>query len=412
MDGMFELRAQGDRVRWDLGRGDVAKACERVNALNKRADIVAVLLRGDGETACGGPPTPALAALAHEALTQRESMLSDSPTVLRVVRLMRAPGTTYVFAGEFDKSVPFRTQQLVYEASGLAAVIIALGVVSFLLARHIAGPVLMLRGAVRRFADGDLEQRIGGALGRRRDELAELGRDFDSMAARIAALLTSQRRLLQDISHELRSPLTRQGVALELARRGAGPDAQGALERVGREAERMNALVDELLTLTRLESGAPAREEYVFGLDELLRGVLEDVAFEAESTQRSVQLNTCTACQVRGQPELLRRAIENVLRNAVRHTSVGSAVEVALESAGKDAVLRVRDHGPGVPEAELQSILRPFYRVGLGRERETGGTGLGLAIADRAVRSHGGTIVPENVPNGGLQVTIRVPLSS
>lgn len=410
-DGIFELRTQGDRVRWDLARGNVDKACERVNALNQRPGIVAVLLRDDGASLCGGPPTPALAALAREALTQRESMVSDSPTLLRVVRLLRASGATYVFAGEFDKSVPFRTQQLVYEASGLAAVVIALGVVSFLLARHIARPVLMLRGAVRRFADGDLEQRIGTALGKRRDELAELGRDFDRMAARIAALLTAQRRLLQDISHELRSPLTRQGVALELARRSVGPEAQGALERVGREAERMNALVDELLTLTRLESGAPTRADVVFSLDELLRDVLEDVAFEAQSTLRSVRLATCVACQVRGQPKLLRRALENVLRNAVRHTPAGSVVEVALERVGAEAAVRIRDQGPGVPEAELQSILRPFYRVSLGRERETGGTGLGLAIADRAVRSHGGSIVPENAPEGGLMVTIRVPIS-
>lgn len=253
------------------------------------------------------------------------------------------------------------------------------------------------------------------------------------MAAKIESLISSQRRLLGDISHELRSPLTRLNVALELARQRSGPEAESALARIQREAENLNDMIGQLLTLTRLESGAETLLKAEFELSELLRGVTDDADFEARSRNRLVTLETVDQLSLIGTEHLLRRAIENVVRNAVHYTAENSAVDVRLridsgepcsgtEATGADAreqsekpsqrcaVITVRDHGPGVPEAALKEIFRPFYRVDDARDREAGGVGLGLAIAERAVRLHGGTVKAANAMGGGLVVTITLSL--
>ena len=266
------------------------------------------------------------------------------------------------------------------------------------------------------------------ALGGRRDELASLAADFDEMAEKIQLLLDSQRRLLGDISHELRSPLARLNVALELARQRSGETAQSALERIQREAETLNEMIGQLLALTRLESGAEEISKTEFDLSLLLREIVKDADFEARARNRSVKLGSAMTAIVNGVPSLLRRAIENVVRNAVHHTAENTQVEIELlESAAQtghgvasestatwnganDAVsIVVRDHGPGVPTQALSEIFRPFYRVDEARDREAGGVGLGLAIAERAVRLHAGTIKASNAPDGGLLVTITLP---
>jgi two-component system sensor histidine kinase CpxA len=272
-------------------------------------------------------------------------------------------------------------------------------------------------------------------MGNRRDELASLGADFDLMAEKIESLINSQRRLLGDISHELRSPLARLNVALELARQRAGADATSALERIQHEAENLNEMIGQLLALTRLESGAEGLKKTAFDLVELVTAITDDARFEAGSRNRSVRLKTSGRCTTVGNELLLRRAIENVVRNAVQYTAEGTEVEIELRSdagvacenqgAGKAvdgpakakteldrcAVITVRDHGPGVPENSLVEIFRPFYRVDEARDREAGGVGLGLAITDRAVRLHGGSVEAANEPSGGLVVTIRLPIT-
>ncbi|MFL6230163.1 MAG: ATP-binding protein, partial [Pyrinomonadaceae bacterium] len=297
----------------------------------------------------------------------------------------------------------------------LAAVILTAGVLCYMLARYIVSPVVKLREVTNRVAGGDLSARVSPTLGGRRDELADMGRDFDVMAARIEALLGAQVRLLRDISHELRSPLARLNVALDLARKRAGADAQGALSRIEREATRLNEMIGQLLSLTRWETGAGGLAREGVDLSALTREVAEDADFEARSQNRSVEIVACDACATTGSHALLRSAFENVVRNAVRHAPAESAVEIALrrrrEGATEFAVFTVRDAGAGVPAEALREIFRPFYRVDDSRTRETGGTGLGLAIAERAVQLHGGTITATNVEGGGFLVEIRLPLT-
>ncbi|MEW6490704.1 MAG: ATP-binding protein, partial [Thermodesulfobacteriota bacterium] len=292
----------------------------------------------------------------------------------------------------------------------LGAALAVVLAVSWFLARSLAAPIRELRRATRRLASGDLGARVGASLGNRTDETAELGRDFDRMAARIEELLEAQQRLLRDISHELRSPLARLGVALELARQKAGPQAAPPLDRIGREAERLNERIGQLLTLTRLEGAGelPAREEV--DLAELVGEVARDADFEARARGCTVELEACEPARVVGVPELLRRAVENVVRNAVRFTAEGTAVAIRLrQPAPAGAHIEVCDRGPGLPEAALAEVFRPFYRVADARDRSSGGTGLGLAIAERAVRLHGGSIRAENRGEGGLRVTIELP---
>jgi two-component system sensor histidine kinase CpxA len=217
------------------------------------------------------------------------------------------------------------------------------------------------------------------------------------MAARIQSLVEAQRRLLADVSHELRSPLTRLNLAVELARKA--PEA--SLDRIAREAARLNELVGEVLDLSRAEAN-PARERVE--LRTLVEQLVEDARVEAEPRGVRLELRA-EECVVTGDPELLRRAVENVLRNAIRYAPEGSAVEVAVTAQGG---VRIRDYGPGAPEAELGRLFEPFYRVERDRDRASGGAGLGLAIARRAVALHGGTIAAENA-GPGLAVTLRIP---
>jgi signal transduction histidine kinase len=297
----------------------------------------------------------------------------------------------------------------------LLATFLVAGVVCYFLARSLTAPILQLQKAARQFAAGALTTRVGPLLGGRKDEIADLGRDFDMMAERIGTLLNGQQRLLRDISHELRSPLARLNVALELARQRSGPEAAHALDRIEREAERLNQLIGELVTLTLLESGAEKIEKVRVDLSRLLQDVAEDANFEAQDRNRSARVVSNEDIAVTGSEELLRRAVENVVRNALRYTVEGTAVEVSLfcreEKGRTSAVIRVRDHGRGVPEAALTQLFRPFYRVADARDRQTGGTGIGLAITERAVNLHGGTVAASNDPAGGLVVEIALPLT-
>lgn len=277
----------------------------------------------------------------------------------------------------------------------------------YLLAAYLTSPIRKLREATQKLSEGELNTRVAERLGRRRDELADLARDFNVMAERIESLITSQQRLNRDISHELRSPLARLNVALEIAKQRSTPETQPILARIETESERLNEMISRLLTLAKLETGSEIVEPVRLDLTEIVRDVAEDADFEAQAKGRSVKVSSYEACIVMGSENLLRSAVENVLRNAVRYTADGTAVDVALTKNNGHAVIRVSDHGGGVPEDELENLFRPFYRVGEDRTRSTGGTGLGLAIAERAIKAHKGTINAKNM-NGGLQVEIKL----
>jgi two-component system, OmpR family, sensor histidine kinase CpxA len=296
---------------------------------------------------------------------------------------------------------------------GILIGIISSGLVCYLLARYLTSPIVRLRAATQKLAGGDLSARAGVPAFGGHDETAELMRDFDRMAERIQNLVAAQRRLLTDISHELRSPLARLNVALELARQRSGGEAAGALERIDRESTRLNEMIQRLLTLARLEGGEDSLEKCPVDLGQLIREIAKDASFEAQSRRSHVAVDTAENCVVYGNPSLLHSAIENVVRNAIRHTEEGTSVQIQLErsaAAPAEAIVRVTDFGPGVPEDALDKLFRPFYRIDDARGRQTGGVGLGLSITARAVSLCGGTVEARNRAQGGLILEIRLPL--
>ena len=392
-------------------------AANYIQRLNYAGRMQAVLEDESGQPLIGRPSGEGARLAAHVIETGQPEFLIR-PRVAYNVQLGTGPsGRHYVLVTEMPRAGPFFAFRATTSTQVLrwTLAILISGVICYLLTRYITGPILRLRAAARELAAGNLGARASGAMENRRDELGQLVRDFNQMADRIEVLLDSERQLIRDISHELRSPLARLNVALGLARQRAGADAAPQLDRIEREAERLNEMIGRLLTLARLEgAGAPAEQEPVL-LSELVREVAEDAEFEAESRHCRVQVNAADDCTTLGSPDLLRSAVENVVRNAVRYTAEGTEVQVDLTCVGSDgarwAAIRVRDHGPGLPESELSNVFRPFYRVTNARERETGGTGLGLAISERAVRLHGGTIHASNAPGGGLLVEMRLPAS-
>ena len=317
---------------------------------------------------------------------------------------------------------------------GITIAIITSGLMCYLLAWSLTSPVTRLRKAAQSLAAGDLSARTGAPAGGRGDELAELMRDFDRMAERIERLVDSQSRLLKDVSHELRSPLARLSVALGLARQrvaseaGAkvatevAPELESALNRIELEADRLNQLIQRLLTISRLESRTDGLRKTRFKLRELVEQVAHDAEYESPGRDCRVTVSgnmpadAADEFLVEADPDLLRSAVENVVRNATRYTAEGTTVEVRLERQrtdhGDEIVVRVLDSGPGVPEEALQKIFEPFYRLDDARNRQTGGAGLGLSIADRAIRLHGGQLRASNRHEGGLEIEIRIPAIS
>jgi two-component system, OmpR family, sensor histidine kinase CpxA len=280
------------------------------------------------------------------------------------------------------------------------------GIFCYLVSRHLTRPLFKLSQAAEGIAEGRLETRVDPSLLKRRDEVADLARNFDRMAERIEASITGQRRLLGDVSHELRSPLSRLIVALSLVKQGPAEESAENLARIGLEARRLDTLIGQLLTLTRIDSGVDRGSPAPFDLTNLVQEVTNDGDFEARARNRGVVIRQSDAATVNGFEELLRSAVENVVRNAIRHTSEGTTVEISLQLNNSRALLRVRDYGPGVPESMLPEIFLPFRRVANGN---SDGAGLGLAIAERAVNVHRGTIRAMNAPNGGLIVEIDLP---
>jgi len=289
------------------------------------------------------------------------------------------------------------------------AAIIAAGLLSLLLALHFANPIRTLQSAAGRIADGDFSARTQPFLPRRDDEIGELSQDFDRMAACIESLLRKQHELLGEISHELRSPLTRMNVSLELARRGE----TDSLERMQSELDRLESLIAQILTLTRLDALDGHKPLTTVNLTQLLESVVDDANFEGKSEGKSVHLVAAAECLVSGDPSLLRSCLENVVRNAIRYTPPGTQVETQLSLPANGsrtlAEIVIRDQGPGVSPEALPRLFEPFYRVSEARERGTGGNGLGLAIAQRTAQFHSGTIQARNLIPSGLEVKITLP---
>ena len=280
-------------------------------------------------------------------------------------------------------------------------------VLCYALARHLAAPLRGLEKAVQRFGKGDFSARVEST---RRDELGQLARTFDQMAERIETLVAGQRQLLLDISHELRSPLTRLGLAVELSRSEGRDDK--TLDRIQKEVDRLNTLIGEILGATRSETVPSKILRESVRLDRLLANLLEICSVEANSKPCRLELTASQPLSIDGDEELLRKAFENVIRNAIRYAPENTEVEIRLQKTESWIFIQIRDHGPGVPEESLPHLFDPFYRVENDRSRSSGGVGLGLAIACRSIERHGGLIQARNVHPGFLVEIYLPPVAS
>ena len=280
------------------------------------------------------------------------------------------------------------------------------------LSLYLTRPITRLREAAQRLAGGDLSARAVPQRMTRRDELGDLARDFDAMAGQIQLLMAAQQRFFADVSHELGAPLTRMQLALALLRRRFGQEGDAEIARIERETDKLRNLVQQLLFLASVEAASwPPESLTAISLRSFCEDVLEDARFEAQQNHRKLS-GACDEIRTLVYPALLRRAVDNILRNAIRYTPEGSEVSLdgKVDTAAQEITLTIRDYGSGVPESMLFDIFRPFFRTAPGRESNSGGTGLGLAIASEVVRLHDGTIRAQNHKDGGLFVTITLPI--
>jgi signal transduction histidine kinase len=282
-------------------------------------------------------------------------------------------------------------------------ILAAIALLCWLLALGIVRPLRQLAGAVDRFGRGELTTRVST---KRHDEIGNLARAFNEMAERTETLLTAERRLLQDISHELRSPLARLNIGIELAR--TAPDRELAVGRLQKEVDRLTGLVGSLVEVTRVEGDPSSRKSEPVRLHDIVQDVVQSCTLEAEVRRCRLVVTDTATRSLRGDPELLRRAVENVLRNAIRYAPADSEIELRAEDHGAVTVVSVRDAGRGVPDELLPRLAQPFFREDDSRDAATGGVGLGLAIAQRAVQLHHGTLLAENA-HPGLRVTLTIP---
>jgi two-component system sensor histidine kinase CpxA len=368
-----------------------------------------------------GAPEFVLKVARNKETLQRsanENLSLVRPREGLAMRLVAGPsGRKYVLAFQQSPNVIMPVSEAIGSHPYLRILAIGLfgALLCFLLTRHITKPISRLSDTATALAAGRLETRVDRRVRDRYDEIGALGRNFDRMATQIEALVSAQRDLLGDVSHELRSPLARLTVALGLLQHASPDEISEYASRIGIEAERLDKMIGQLLTLTRIDSGVEFTRRETFDLTDLVQEVGADGDFEARARNREVKIVRADPCMMSGFPEMLRSAIENVVRNAIRFAPQDTAVEISLEcptsTNQKNVVLKIRDHGPGVSPRLLTEIFKPFYRSAEG-ETNAQGAGLGLAIAERVVRRHDGTISAYNASDGGLVVEIVLPIVS
>lgn len=351
-------------------------------------------------------PLPDVVTLALKA--------KDAPNDhVRSKVLITAAGNYWTLLAHADGSplhrVLYQRTSAFWIQLGVALVISAL--VSALLAWYVAIPLGRIRLSTRRFAEGDLDVRVGRLRFGRSSEMTSLASEFDRMAERIKALVEDNRRLVRDVSHELRSPLARLRVALELARAGDSELTARSLDRIECEADRLESMLAQAIELSRLETRTPAHLEPL-ALDELLEDIINNADYEGAPRGRRVRFIQREALQLLGSRDAISSALENIIRNALAYTADDTIVEVSLSGSKELAHIRVRDRGPGVAESELPRLIEPFYRTDAARARSSGGIGLGLAIANSAIVQHGGALKARNAAGGGLEVLIDLPCQS
>jgi two-component system, OmpR family, sensor histidine kinase CpxA len=361
-----------------------------------------------------GAPPPFYRDLAHDAQHNGHALMRRYfvSRMLFVCPVRSAAGREYV-AVMIAFGPRSRLLKLHFWFNVMIAMVPA-ALVCMILTLYLTRPITRLRATAQRLAAGDLSARSSPHKIARRDELGDLARDFDTMAAQIELLMTAQRRFVADVSHELGGPLTRMHLALALLRRQFAVQGSAELGRLERETDKLSNLVQQLLLLAGMEVGRrPAEALAPVSLRSLCESIVEDANFEAAHAGCHVAGNREDASLL-VYPQLLRRAIDNILRNAIRYSPAGSEIllNCKVDHLCQLVTVEVLDSGPGVPETMLVDIFQPFFRTAPGRESESGGAGLGLAIAAEAIRMHGGTIAAQNRKEGGLQVTIELPLTT
>jgi signal transduction histidine kinase len=389
-EAMDELELESARSAWS--EGGASAVSSYVGRLNHVFGSLHYILNSDGVDIVTGQRRPDLLP-PSKSRSSRGRVNGQY-----VVTHQSADGRYWLIA--VDSRQPSRWTLYPY----YFLVIAATGVLCWLAALGVIAPLRKVTTAVDRFGRGDLDARVNA---RRRDEIGVLASSFDGMADRLQTLLVSERRLLQDISHELRSPLTRLKLAVRLARTAA--DQNSALDRVEREANRLTALVSEIVEMTRMEGDPQSRRMQPINIGHVVEETVDDCRVEAQLFRGcDIRVQGQLSSEVSGDQELLRRALENVVRNAIRYSPEHGAIDVTLAEELHYTTIAIRDYGPGVPAESLAEIFEPFFRVNDARDEETGGIGLGLSIARRAVRLHRGTITAQNA-TPGLRVQIAVP---
>lgn len=386
-------------VQWSVpDNAVIAPALDRplrVATLIQRKGVAAAqpLLAQDGN---GGRLT--LSTLHGQRIAGSPDMPPDAPTLL----VKDPDGTIYRLQIRTRQTISLN--RIMPVLVGLLVSLVVSGAVAWYLAR----PLTYLSRGFRTVAAGDLSTRLHPLVGRRRDEIADLTREFDGMAAQLESLIATQERLFHDISHELRSPLARLEVAIGLLRQSPR-HTESMMDRVEHEADRLNHLIGELLTLARLRSGATdLRRSHIDVLD-LLTAIVDDANFEAAAKQCEVRYTPAGSFVIMAEGETLYRAYENIIRNAVKYAPPKSVIEVEASVASHELVVVVTDQGPGVPPEMLAAIFEPFKRGEETDDTGVTGFGLGLAIANHAIKRHGGTIEARPAPGGGLSVRVSIP---
>jgi two-component system sensor histidine kinase CpxA len=391
-------------------RGGKAALAEYVSQIENSHGIRATLLDPQDQDILGKGIPPEAAGILREARETGHNQFRGG-IVYREASPISTPLGMFVLVAQVHPWQVFENPALLSRmALKFLVALLCTGLLCLILARHIASPIRILQGATARIAAGDLSVRALPAIAPRGDELGKLARDFDRMAERIQGLLHKQRELLGDISHELRSPLTRLNVSLELLRHGES----GAIERMQTDVNRLNELIGQILTLTRLQMGEGQKLVTSVNLRSTVESVAQDARFEGQKDEKLVVVARAEDCSLNADPALLRSCIENVVRNAVRHTKQNTEVVISLNKvrvAGASwACITISDHGNGVPPQSLSRLVEPFYQVSEAGASRVDGFGLGLAIAQRVALLYGGNITARNLDTGGLEMKIELPL--
>jgi len=403
------LRYFGTAAVGALEQGGVPAATSYIHRLSQDAHIHGCIFDPAGNS-LAGEHCSEFAGIAAQVAKGAPSSYEMRRGLARMAIPIRTPdGHIYIYASELlaGPRAAFGLDQKTIVLRACLAFIVS-GLVCYFLALYLTRPILRLRYVAQQITAGQLSKRAEPKLESRQDEFGDLVRDFNRMAAKTEDLISSQRQLLNDVSHELLSPLARMNVALDLLRLRLGQNP--ALDHLESDLQRLNEMIGRLLTVAKLDAVSALQNFVRVNLSELVSSIASDAEFEAQERGCRVDIVQTEDLSVLGDSSLLRSAIENVLRNAVRFTAAGTAVEVLLRAnstiGAHEAIIVIRDHGAGVPEDELTRIFKPFYRLPDARGIESTGAGLGLAIAERIVHLHGGSIRAINEGSGGLSVAM------